>query len=73
MISGEDDHWKVELDVTDFGGHLDTTLRGQGDTIAGRIRKEIVQLAAVGASPLGVKAKTSNLADQVWATGSVRS
>ena len=42
-------HWKVELDIRDLGGHLDTTFRGRTGTVSGRIRKEIVQLAAVGA------------------------
>ena len=37
---------------------------------AGRIRKEIVQLAAVGALLLRIEVKLQNLADKVWAFGS---
>ena len=35
VISGYDDHWKVDLDVRDCGGHLDTTLRGQAVNLTG--------------------------------------
>ena len=45
--SGIADHWKVELDVRDLGGHLGTTLRGQA----------VLWLVAVGALPLGFKVK----------------
>ena len=54
VTSGENDHWNVELDVRDLGGHQDTTLRGQPGTIAGSTRKEIVRSAAVGALPLQI-------------------
>ena len=37
VISGYDDHCKVEFDVRNLGGHVDTTLRGQAGTVAGRI------------------------------------
>ena len=57
VISGEDDQWKVESDVRDLGGHPDTTLRCQAGTIAGRIWKEIVQVAAIGALPMGFEVK----------------
>ena len=40
-----------------LGGHLDTTPRGRAGTISGRIRKESIQLAAVGALPFGIKEK----------------
>ena len=53
VISGEDDHWKVELDVRNLGGHLDSTPLGRAGTNSGRTREEMVHLAAVGALPLG--------------------
>ena len=55
VISSEDDDWKVELDIRDICGHLDTTLQGRPGTISGRIQKENTQLAADGALPLGFK------------------
>ena len=57
VISGEDQHWKVEMDIGDFGGQIDTTLRRRAGTVSGRIRKEFVQLAAVGALLSGFKEK----------------
>ena len=33
LISDGGDPLKVELDVTDLGGHLDTTLRGRAGTL----------------------------------------
>ena len=33
FISGDADHWKVELDVKDFGGLQDTALRGHVETL----------------------------------------
>ena len=70
VISGEDEHWKVESDIWDSGGHLDTTLWGRAGTISVRIWKESVQRAAVGALLLRFKGEASNFAHQVWATGS---
>ena len=70
VMSGEDVHRKVELDVRDLVGPLDTTLRGRAGTISGRFRKEIVQLAAVGALPLVFKEKLQILRTQVWTIGS---
>ena len=49
----------VAQDVRDLGGHLDTTLRGQAGTLACRMRKEIVQLAAVGALLWGLQVTES--------------
>ena len=57
VISSEDDDRKVELDIRDICGHLDTTLQGRPGTISGRIQREITQLAADGALPLGFKGK----------------
>ena len=43
--------------LKDLCGHLDTTLRGHPGTIPCGIQKEITQLAADGALPLGFKGK----------------
>ena len=48
VISGEDEHWKVELDIRDLGGHLDTTLRGRAGTMSGRIWKEMFNKLLLG-------------------------
>ena len=57
LISDGGDPWKVELDVTDLGGHLDTTLRGRAGTLTDRIKSEVLKVAAVGPSALhGIEA-----------------
>ena len=53
VISGSGDKWKVQLDVRDEGGHIDTTLRQRASTIAARIVNELDKIPAVGALPLG--------------------
>ena len=47
----------MEFILQDLCGHLDTTLQGRPGTISGRIQREITQLAADGALPLGFKGK----------------
>ena len=41
IFSGTSDRWRVELNVGDLGGHLDTTLRVRAGTLAGRVQEEL--------------------------------
>ena len=45
--------WAVKLDVRDWGGHLDVTLRAVAGTLSNRVRIATTQVPAVGALPLG--------------------
>ena len=38
VVCAQDERWTVKLDVRDLGGHLDTTYRAWGCTIAARVR-----------------------------------
>ena len=54
-IPGEGKAWKVQLDVTDLGGHLDFTTRA--GTVSNRVRDAAPGVVAVGALPLGLQVK----------------
>ena len=43
--------WKVQLDVRDFGGHLDFTWRARVRTLSNRVGEAAVGVTAVGALP----------------------
>ena len=45
--------WAVTLDIRDFGGHLDVTLRAFAGTLTNRVKIATTQVQAVGALPLG--------------------
>ena len=47
--------------MRDLGGHIDTSLRGQGSTLACKKMKETGSIAAVGALPLVFQGKLQNL------------
>ena len=54
-ISGDAVFWKVQLDVRDLGGHLYFTYRARAGTLSHRVGRATVGVAAVGASPLGLR------------------
>ena len=45
--------WIVQLDVRDFGGHLDFTFRARAGAFPDRIREAAFGVAAVGALSIG--------------------
>ena len=47
LLRGE--RWKVELDVRDVDGHLDTTLRKRATALSGRVRNKLGKIPVVGA------------------------
>ena len=49
--------WKVQLNVTDLGGHLDFTLRARARTLSKRVREATLGVALVGALTLGFQVK----------------
>ena len=51
-VTDEGDRWSVKLDVGDFGGHLDTTLRGWVAALAARVRLVIARLVTFFVLPL---------------------
>ena len=56
-ISGDGGCWKVQLDVMDLGGHLDSTRRARAGSLSKRVVDATVGVAAVGALPLGFQVK----------------
>ena len=52
-ISGEGDFGRVKLDVRDLGGHLDTTYRAWGRTLAARVLAVLRVVGIVSPLPLG--------------------
>ena len=46
----EEEGWTVKLDVEDMGGHLGTTCRAGGSSLACRVRKMIAAVFALGAA-----------------------
>ena len=61
----------VKLDVRDFGGHLDVTLRAVAGTLSSRVNIATTQVPAVGALSLGVSTHAWNGAFEVsawWAS-----
>ena len=53
----EEEGWTVKLDVEDMGGHLGTTCRAGGSSLACRVRKMIAAVFALGAASLASKVK----------------
>ena len=49
--------WKVQLDVRDLGGHLDSTLRARAGTVSKRVGEATVGVASFCALPLGFQVK----------------
>ena len=56
-ISGDGGFWKVQLNVTDLGGHQDFTFRARAGTLSKRVGEATVGVAAVGALPLSFQVK----------------
>ena len=56
-VSGDGRSWTVELDVRDLGGCLDFFWRATAGTLSRRVRDATHGVAAVGALPLGFRAK----------------
>ena len=54
---GDGGFWKVQLDVSDLGGHLDFTLRALAGALSKRVGEATVGVASVGASPLSFQVK----------------
>ena len=52
ILSHEGDQWTVKLDVRDFGGQLDTTLRSWSATLASRVKVVISRLVLISVLPL---------------------
>ena len=52
VLSQEGDQWSVNFDVSDLGGHLDTTFRGWSSTLAARVRLVISRLVLIFVLPL---------------------
>ena len=59
-----DDHFNVELDVRDLGGHPDTTLRARLEHLLVGIRKKLFSWPLLVRCP-GVQGEASSLVDQV--------
>ena len=57
MFPGTVAFWKVQLDVSDLGGHLDFTLRAGAGTLSKRVRDATFAVTSVGALPLGFQFK----------------
>ena len=52
VIFDQDERWTVKLDVRDLGGHLDTTYRAWGCTLAARVLAVLRVVWLVSALPL---------------------
>ena len=57
VIFDQDERWTVKLDVRDLGGHLDTTYRAWGCTLAARVLAVLRVVWLVSALPLGYHGK----------------
>ena len=57
VISGEGERWSVRLGVRDLGGHLDTTYRAWGRTLAARVVAVLRVVWLVSALPLDYRGK----------------
>ena len=57
VIFDQDERWSVKLDVRDLGGHLDTTYRAWGCTLAARVLAVLRVVWLVSALPLGYHGK----------------
>ena len=55
-VAGDGGFWKVKLDVSDLGGHLDLTFRARAGTLFNRVR-EATSGVASGGLPLGFQVK----------------
>ena len=49
-VSGDRKGWNVQLDVRDFGGHLDFTRRARAGTLSNQVKDATLGVAVVGAS-----------------------
>ena len=56
-ISGEGERWSVKLDIRDLGGHLDSTYRAWGRTLASRVLAVLGAVWLVSALPLDYRGK----------------
>ena len=57
VICAGNERWTVRLDVRDLGGHLDTTERAWGCTLAARVCSVLRVVWLVSALPLGYLGK----------------
>ena len=57
VISGEGERWSVKLDIRDLGGHLDSTYRAWGRTLAARVLAVPRVVWMVSALPLDYRGK----------------
>ena len=57
LISDGGDRWSVDLDVRDFGGHLDATYRSWVCTLAARVREVLKVVWLVSPLPLDFEGK----------------
>ena len=57
VISGEGERWSVKLDIRDLGGHLDSTYRAWGRTLAARVLAVLRVVWVVSALPLDYRGK----------------
>ena len=57
VIFAQGERWTVKLDVRDLGGHLDTTYRAWGCTLAVRVLAVLQIVWLVSALPLGYRVK----------------
>ena len=57
LISGEGERWSVKLDIRDLGGHLDSTFRAWGRTLAARVLSVLRVVWIVSALPLDYRGK----------------
>ena len=57
LISGEGERWSVKLYVRDLGGHLDSTYRAWGRTLAARVLSVLRVVWLVSALPLDYRGK----------------
>ena len=61
VVFAQDERWTVKLDVRDLGGHLDTTYRAWGCTLAARVLAVLRVVWLVSALPLGYRGKLHTL------------
>ena len=57
MVFAQGERWTVKLDVRDLGGHLDTTYRAWGCTLAARVLAVLRVVWLVSALPLGYRGR----------------
>ena len=57
VISGKGERWSVQMDIRDLGGHLDSTYRAWGRTLAARVLAVLRVVWVVSALPLDYRGK----------------